>query len=255
MNINIEDLKSLDEENEDLNGMSFDLLSKSSSILTKTQLRNLFPNYKLTNEEFTFIDNMLKSETPESMNQLLSHIVEFRDIISLDYCPTISHFIICLKYVSYVSLGDDIVKAYCKSHSYSKLVQDYNLNDKSDLYEEIKRLAMQYAKSKLVIQITKASDYPLHLIFTGYKYKAVERLHKEMMNAPLPKDRIEAAKALLTHLDAPQQNNTFIINDNRQQAFINDYRNALDEFANKQLELIKSGASISDVVNLKVEND
>ena len=158
MNINLNDLKELDKEDEDLEGLGFELLSKRN-IITQTQLNNLFPSYNLDSEEYKFIQDMLKSETPESLSELISHLVEFRDIINMDYCKSISHFIIALKYVSYVSIGDDIIKAYCKSHSYSKLVQDYNLNNKLECQEEIKRLAMAFAKSKLVIHLTKVSDY------------------------------------------------------------------------------------------------
>ena len=81
MNINLNDLKELDKEDEDLEGLGFELLSKRN-IITQTQLNNLFPSYNLDSEEYKFIQDMLKSETPESLSELISHLVEFRDIIN-----------------------------------------------------------------------------------------------------------------------------------------------------------------------------
>lgn len=64
-------------------------------------------------------------------------------------------------------------------------------------YIELCSAASRYRRTKLVVDILTASQVPLDMIFTGYRYKAIGVLADIMQNSKYDRDKINAAKELL----------------------------------------------------------
>lgn len=226
--------------------------------LDKKELQSISDNVTVTDSEVNKVNELLKDESDESLELIFSHLVEFRHLIGTDYCKNISQFIIALKYVSYLSSGCTIVDSYCKSHSFSNVVQEYTLHQQlrndNPYKEEIERSANLYAKSKLVVNLLKASDYPLHLIYSGYRAKALETLYRQMNNAPLAKDKIEAAKGILSHTTTTvdQSTNINLTNNVKVETATETYKKALEFFAEQANKMIANGLDTREIINLDV---
>lgn len=229
--------------------------------LSLEHLRNIFTNSDISKDDVDEINQVLACGSSERYEELLSLVIEHRHILETKDCPSVKAYCEALKFISYVNSGSELTEAYIKAKAHNRdiCVDVMNSNSPSSR-EELKRLAMIYAKSKLVIRLQASLDYPLHLLFAGYKYQAIEALRKEMNKAPLPKDRIQAADRLLTHLQPQiEQTNNIMINHfgtKEEKNIIETYREALSNYANEKQLLLKDNKDVIDIdeiVNLDIQ--
>lgn len=137
-------------------------------------------------------------------------------------------------------------RAYGDTFRYREFVRN-NLKEDGGYNDVVVSAASRYKKNPLVLAIMKASDAPLHLLFQGYRYKAIESLVTEMKTARLPKDRINAADKLLVHLTPLVKDDKInTSNDN----VVNQFEEALLGMVKKQQELLKAGESLDKVANI-----
>lgn len=226
-------------------------------MINKQYFTNLFPDLDISDEEYSNLLVLLDSEK-ENLDLFLSYVVEHRQLIRSGECKSLIEFIRCIKFISYLNNGYDLLDSYINSHSDQKIVQDYFINKDSKIKNKLKTLSTLYSKSKLVLQIQNSMDYPLHLLFNGYRYQAIETLRKEMLHAPLPKDRITAADKLLVHLN-PTLNNPNIVNINlgtQEKSTIDKYSEALDFLAKEKIKLLESNNfELDEIINVKIVDE
>lgn len=202
------------------------------------------------------INEMLYNESNKEYNEFLAIALEHKEIVKHDYCESVIHYLRALKFISYINIGYSIKDAYIKSHSNSCDMIRNTIKKKSDNGETIQQKAMLFAKSKLVVSLQQVLDYPIHIHFGGYKYSAIEVLNKEMREAPLAKDRIQAADRLLHHLTPInlQQNNLIINTSTKDEKNIVDiYKEALEKIVAEKKEVIKNNNDIvEDIINVNI---
>lgn len=236
--------------------------------LTLSSLKLLFPDIHFNENDVNEINEIIKSENVDSFSELIGLLLEHKDIILGNDVDSLKEYIEAMRFVSYVNSGLDITKAYIKVVSHRKEYQLLNATSKSLFKNEARKNAMIFAKSKIVMKIQSVFDYPLHLVFAGYRYKAIDVLAKEMTNAPLAKDRVTAADRLLHHL-TPLMNNTNIninaFGDKATMNILDQYKYALDKFATEKKQFIRDNTKnvanrmtaldIEDIINIKVEQN
>ena len=78
------------------------------------------------------------------------------------------------------------LKAYRKTFSSREFVKSraFSPTD-SDKYRELTTAASRYRRSKLVVDILTASQVPLHMLFTGARYKVLGVLLDRAENSRL----------------------------------------------------------------------
>lgn len=214
--------------------------------ITKQELQMLLPDYQVTKEDVKEVNAVLNNETSEHFSIFLGMMCEYRDVLGAKECNNFSEYIDAIKFVGYCVGGMDIVEAYTKVKSRNRDILEMKLRGD----EELGRLARMYAKSKLIVKLNAAMDYPLHLLFAGYRHQAIEVLRHEMLNAKMSRDKISAADKLLVHL-APQletiNNNVFINADQVAISPINQYKEAFELLANNKAELLEGKKSIEEI--------
>lgn len=222
-------------------------------------LQNLFPNSNVTENDVSEINNVLKCGNTERYGELLALCLEHKYILTDPDCPDIISYIEALKYISYLNVGNSFDEAYVKAKSRDKEIQELALNRTKENKDKLTHLAMMFSKSKLVIKLQKALDYPLHYIFGAYRYQAIEVLRNEMYSSHLSKDRIQAADRLLQHLSPimEQANNIQInINNNADKNIVDAYQEALDKIVQqKSKAIIECKDSVEDILNVQIKGE
>lgn len=222
--------------------------------MTKLELENL-TNLPITDAQYTQLNVIMQDENEHTKDLFISYIVEFKHLIQTQECKSLIDFIRALKFITYTNNGFDNFEAYIKAFSDLDNIREYVLTSNLDLETKIKKSATLYAKSKFILKLTSAMDYPLTLLFNGYRYQAIEQLRQEMLNANLSKDRIAAADKLLVHL-APnlEQNNNIVninINQEKEKSPIQIYKEALEVFAKDKLKLIEQNPKLlNEIINM-----
>lgn len=228
--------------------------TEKEGIISRKYLESLYPNVEISNKDLDEINEVLEGHTTEEYNNFLSSFVEYKELIREKEFNSFKSFMIAIKYITYIANGNSIMDAYCKSHTHNATVRNYMLTKSVEEREEIANKAAKYARTKGVLKLTQAMDYPLHLLFQGYRYQAVEQLRKEMKSANKAQDRIMAADKLLTHLD-PMKNQTMVnvsLSDKTTKSLIDSYKEALEMFAEGKKDLVQKGAKLEEVINIEV---
>lgn len=232
--------------------------------LPKKYLKKIFDNINISQEECEEINKMLECNSQEAYQELLSIALEHKEILRYDFCPDIISYIKALKFISYINIGKSFVEAYVSANGANKEIMAMYLDNGKESKEKLKASALLYAKSKLVIKLQQALDYPIHLHFSGHRFEAVEVLHKEMKEAPLPKDRIQAADRLLAHLTPiMEQNNNLIINNinTDEKNIVDAYKDALRNFAKDKVSLLEQvrtegkDIDVQALINLDIKSE
>lgn len=220
-------------------------------------LQKLLPNIELSKQDVDEVNAVLKVGNTDKYSELLSMLIEHRHILEHDDCKSIKHYLECLKYISYTMAGIDIVDAYIRAKSTVKRVQQLAIKNDDESKLELEKEAILFGKSRLVVRIQAAMDYPLHLLFAGYRHQAITILRNEMNTAKLSRDRITAADRLLFHLQPLQEQvnttNIMINSINAKDNPIEQYKEAMRMLASEQQSLIQSNKDIdiSKVINVK----
>ena len=234
-----------------------------SKVISKLALERLFKK-KISSKEYKSVLDILDNENENSRHNLIGSLLEYRNLLEYSKNKSISDLLIAFKYISYIHSGESILESYCKSHSKDKHIQEYleqrliygNSNEVKQLEENIKREASGYSKSQFIIKVTNALDFPLHLLYNGYRYQAIEVLRKDMLNATKAQDRINAADKLLNHLNPNinQPNVNIHIGENSK-SVIDTYQEALNMLAQKKLEMIDKGEDLKEVTNIEIHEN
>jgi hypothetical protein len=225
---------------------------------TLEEVMAMFPKRsKLVTQEV--VDNINKAcNDPEfSASDFIGTLIDYRDTIS--GTTSLSGYVNAIRFCSYLEqYGGVAYEAYIRTFKDDEFVQK-RINaavDSSD-YTMLRSVASRYMRSATVKAILAQSDIPLHLMFQGYRYKAVARLATEMEEAPYARDRIMAADKLLMHVKAPESMQIDMkVEDNSGAITVHEvlYKQLADMAAN-QKRLLDSGHDIKQVQMIGVDLD
>lgn len=234
-----------------------------SIVMNKKELEKLF-NTKIPSKEYKNITAVLNSENYINRDNLIGSLFEYKELINHSPNKSISDLLIAFKYVSYIHSGHTVFDSYVKSHSNVKHIKKFlkkqlinpNSDEVKSLKESIKHECTLYSKSKFIIKVTNTLDFPLHLIYNGYRYQAIECLRKDMLNATRSQDRINAADKLLNHLNPTLNQTNININlGEGTKSLIDTYQEALEMLANKKLEKLDNGEDLKKVTNYNIHKN
>lgn len=218
-------------------------MQNSKELVTVETLKKALPSKKKTiTQEAVDIINASMND-PEFQGETLMKAASLYEHLMERGRYSVPEYLNALRFCAYTSTeGCTNVAAYKRVFAHRKFVQErINMPVGSSKYQELLNAASRYAKSKLVHEINTASQVPLHLLFTGHRYKAVAILADVMVNAKYDRDKINAAKELLAATKAPD-NLSFELNiGNTQSNVMEQFSEQLADIAQKQKELLQSG--------------
>lgn len=231
--------------------------------IPKEYLENMF-HQEVTDEEAEELNDIMKFNNSDRYQEFIALALENKSILNDPDCPDLISYIEALKFISYLNIGKKFDEAYALAKCRDKEVMTMQISNLPSQRDELKHRASLYARSKLVLKLQKLLDIPYYIALNGYKFQAYESLYKEMKEASLPRDRIQAADRLLTHLTPTleQQNNIQInVNTNTEsKSVVESYKEALAQLAKerlKALENVEDGNSIQKIINItpKIEGE
>lgn len=217
------------------------LLDDKKAIVTKDTLKHI----NSTNQDPLFSDISFRNV-----------LIDFSGIRKKKSSSVIE-YVNAVKYVALIESRVSKFNAYTRVFDYREIVK-YGLRDGkgSDNWDKLVKSSNRYANNPLVVEIMKASDTPLSILYQGTRHTAVEVLEDEMLNASSSRDRIEAAKTILKEIPAHIQEkvedssaSNQVINNIQ---FINQqlYHNA-----ENQLKMLEKGFNIEEIQKLNITTE
>jgi hypothetical protein len=226
--------------------------------ITKEDIQRSLPSRKNTiTDEIAEIINRAQSE-PEFQGESLLHTAITYEKVMVQNKVGIKEYVNALRFCAYlISMDDNITEAYKKVFSDRKFVQDRMTVSTSDpRYNELTSAASRYRRSKLVIDILTVSQVPMHLMFTGYQYEAVGVLYDTMKTAKLDRDKINAAKELLSATRAPENVKIELDIGVKENSAVEQLNEQLAQFASNSLIHLQAGTTNLDKLgSMKTRDD
>lgn len=241
----------LPKDNEPIPNKDYDKLINDKKV-SIDYLRNIFPNTKVTNEDVSKINKIINEEE-EDINLFLQNIINYRYLIEDEDCSLLD-FINAIKFCSYQNIGLTPTQSYEKTFSYDTSIQQLVLSNNIKDKQSLELRAMSFAKSKLVLKITQASDIPFNLLFQGIRQRAIFMLKHIAETSSSDKNKILALSKLLEHT-APQENININLNlDNKkEESPIDKYKKALEKLSNDQIKLIENNnLNKNEIINVEI---
>ena len=230
-----------------------------TKLITLEDAKQALPLKKgsITQEAIDIINNSVND--PEFQGESLLKSAAIYENVIKGTRASIPEFLNAIKFCAYMTTNEsNYTEAYKRVFIERKFVRDRMSLPKGDpVYAELTSAASRYRRTKLVVDLLTASQVPLDLIFTGYRYKAIGVLADIMVEGKYDRDRVSAAKELLA---ATKNENTKIELEIGPSAGAVSMQEQLDkqltELALNQKKLLDAGHSIVDVqktgVNLEI---
>lgn len=213
--------------------------------LTVSDLQKAIPSRKnAITEEIVEIINQSHLEPEFQGDDLLGTMITYENIMAKNRAG-IREYIDAIKFCAYlVSMEDNYTEAYKRTFSYREFVKDrMNVATDSSKYSELTSAASRYRKSRLVVDILTYSQVPLDIMFSGYRYKAIGVLAKEMETAQYSRDRISAAKELLAAVKGPESMKIELDVGIKENSAVQSLNDQLAQFASSSLIHLQAGTT------------
>ena len=229
--------------------------------LTVEQLQKALPSRKNTiTQELVDVINEVGKE-PEFQGESLLTVMLTHQGAMEKHRASMQDYIYALRFCAYlITEEDNIVNAYRRAFADREFVYS-RAGCKSDSpeYAALTSAASRYRKSKLVTDILTISQAPLHIMFQGERFKAMQVLADRMQNANYDKDKIAAADALLKHTAPNEKMKIELDVGIGTNSSMQNLTDQLAIMAARQQELLSKGLSLVDVqkigVSLNISSD
>ena len=229
--------------------------------LTVEQLQKALPSRKNTiTQELVDVINEVGKE-PEFQGESLLTVMLTHQGAMEKHRASMQDYIYALRFCAYlITEEDNIVNAYRRAFADREFVYS-RAGCKSDSpeYAALTSAASRYRKSKLVTDILTISQAPLHIMFQGERFKAMQVLADRMQNANYDKDKIAAADALLKHTAPNEKMKIELDVGIGTNSSMQNLTDQLAIMAARQQELLSKGLSLVDVqkigVSLNIPSD
>lgn len=237
----------------------FGIVKKPKSVISVEELKTRFPGKKNTiTDETVELINEAMEDPSFSGEDFINTLVDYQNVM-MGCSASMKDYINAIKFCAYLESEEfSITDAYKLARARDPFViERANLPTDSVGYRELTSRASRYNKTPLVRQILTQSDMPLYLMFQGARYKAVQVLANEMVNAQYSKDRITAAEKLLTHVKPPEnQKLELSVGMNAEAKSVQEQLfNQLAVMSIQQKKLLEAGADIRSVQKLGLSAD
>ncbi len=226
-----------------------------NELVTLEDVKKVMPaKSKAITQEAVDIINASRND-PEFQGESLLKTACIYESVLKGARATLPEYLNAIRFCAYISTEQSsYVEAYKKVFQDRDFVKErWDLATDDTKYIELCSAASRYRKTKLVVDILTASQVPLDMIFSGYRYKAIGVLADIMQTSKYDRDKINAAKELLAatkgadnvkiELDVGVQETSAVAQLNEQ----------LAEMAAKQKMMLEAGASdLKDFGSMKV---
>ena len=232
-------------------------MNELQRIVTIEELQEAIPAKKnVITQEAVDIINQSLSEPEFQGESLLQTAVTYQKALE-GRRVGIMDYLYALKFCAYMtSMDDNYTEAYKKTFYHREFVKErLNAPTASTAYTELTSAASRYRKSKLVVDILTFSQTPMHLLYRGYQYKAIEVLHDTMLSAKLDRDKINAAKELLAATKAPEDMRIELDIGVKETSLQEELNKQLAQVAMQQKALLDKGIDIKDVQRVGINLD
>lgn len=215
------------------------------TLVTKEDLQKHLPSRKNTiTDEIVDIINKAQTEPEFQGEPLLQSAITYEKVMQQNKVG-IKDYLNAIRFCAYlVSMDDNITEAYKKVFADRDFVKErLNVDTGSPKYNELTSAASRYRRSKLVVDILTVSQVPMHLMFTGMAYEAVGVLYETMKTARYDRDRINAAKELLSAVKAPENMKIELDVGIKENSAIEQLNAQLATFASTSLAHLQAGTT------------
>lgn len=239
--------------------MELVMTTELSPVLTIDALKAAVPSKKnAVTQEIVDIINASRNEPEFQGEDLLQTVSTYERVLAGRSGVSLKEYVYAVKFCAYLStLDDNATEAYKKTFIHRDFVRE-RLNEptSSPKYNELTKAASRYRASKLVVDILTYSQIPMHILFTGHRYSAINVLADEMYNAKFSKDRIMAAKELLAATKGPENLKIELDVGIKENSAVQQLNDQLAAMAARQKEMLESGASdLREYGSLRVKAD
>lgn len=224
-------------------------MSKVVTTLTLEDIQRAVPSRKrVITQEIVDIVNASAEEAEFQGESLIQSMATYEKVVAGRSGVGIKDYIHALKFCAYlITFDDNYTQAYAKTFSERDFVRARVLADtETTKYKELTTAASRYRRSKLVVDILTASQVPLHLLFTGYRHKALFVLADRMENSKLDRDKINAAKELLLATKGPDDMRIELDVGVKESSATQNLMDQLSAIAVRQHALVVSGVRTTE---------
>jgi hypothetical protein len=232
-------------------------MNEVSRMVTIEDVKEALPSKKGTvTQEVVDMINASMNEPEFQGESLLQTAVTYQKALE-GRKASITEYLNALKFCAYMtSMDDNYTEAYKKVFFNREFVKErMNAPTTTNAYKELTSAASRYRSSKLVVDILTFSQAPMHLLYRGYQYKAVEVLHDTMLTAKLDRDKINAAKELLAATKAPENMKIELDVGVKETSLQEELNRQLTEVALQQKALLEKGISLKDAQQIGIKLD
>jgi len=179
---------------------------KERKILTLEEVKQAIPSRRrAVTQELVDIINDSTHEAEFQGESLIDSMATYEKVMSGRSGVSVTDYVHALKFCAYlVTFEDNYTEAYRKTFRNRPFVKERaGVKTDSDKYKELTTAASRYRRSKLVVDILTVSQVPLHMLFTGGRYKVLGILLDRAENSKLDRDKIAASKEFLLATKGP----------------------------------------------------
>lgn len=182
---------------------------------------------------------------PNTRETIAQNLLGYTDVISQGKFK-LGSYISAIRYVSYKVMGNTNILAYQKTFPdrYSDMVAN------GVTPKDINSYISAYNKSKLVTLIYEAMMIPTYILNQDVFQEAINT-QREIMNNDRysPMARVQAAKSLLDTLKPPELKKMQVDVSVKESDTIAQLQKTTQELAQLQLQQLKQGTSLQDILN------
>ena len=171
---------------------------------------------------------------------------------------SMEEYVDAIRFCAYMqSNPDSVLDAYKRTFSHRESVSSrWNAQPGTKEYGFLTSAASRYNLSPAVTKIKTQAMVPIHLLFAGLRYQAVNVLATEMTTAQYSRDRIAAAKELLAAVKPPENIKMEIDVGVKENNAIEQLNAQLASFASTSLVHLQAGTTdLNKLGSMKVVED
>lgn len=229
-----------------------------NKVITMEDVQRGIPSRKnAITEEVIEVMNRAMTEPEFQGESILQTAITYENVMTKNRAG-IREYIDAIKFCAYlVSMEDNYTEAYKKTFSYRDFVKErLDVQAGSNGYNELSSAASRYRRSKLVVDLLTYSQVPLDILFSGYRYKAIGVLAREMDTAQYSRDRISAAKELLMAIKGPENMKIELDIGVKETSAVASLNAQLAELAGNSLKHLEAGTtSLAKLGAMKIADE
>lgn len=216
-------------------------------MITKDQVaRALPPNLKNAATQ-SLVDTLNALPDPMVAQEIRDNFLSYTGVLREGKFKT-EDYLNAVKYVTYKLLGKTNLDAY--ACTFPQRYQD--LVAKGTSSKDIAAYVAAYNKGKLVNLILEQTLVPTWVLNQDIYQKAINTQAELMMGANSEMVRMQAANSILTHLAKPKEAGPLVNINMQESSGMNELRQALQDLAQQQQGLIKSGVTTKEVAEQRI---